>query len=115
MKAIIAIVHALVLVVSCSDTVPPLLDEERELVVSLGFDEELIAKAKGTENSLERLWGVTAQYDWYEADGIVVITRPNWGRSELRRIRGLLEGSEYGAFVLEAAFGFEPDRVAIIR
>ena len=109
---LIALVTSLV---GCTGGKAQLAPDARALVLELGFDEALMANVARAGESIERLVGVTADFESIPANGIVIVTAPDAGRRALIAIRNTLSESEYSAYLNDVAFGFDADRVAVVR
>lgn len=100
---------------SCSTEREQLTSEELHLIREINFDEELFLKVAGFGESIERLVGVTPEYEAAPANGLILNTGPNKGHQVLSKLRSQLKGSPYSAYLNEDAFGFGSDKIAIIK
>ncbi|MEO0424066.1 MAG: DUF4253 domain-containing protein [Pseudomonadota bacterium] len=100
---------------ACGDGTAELTEAERSLVETLQFDAELMASIRAKGQSFEQLQGESADWEAYPAAGLTVTTKPAKGRATLRRIRKLLEGSDYTAYLHNVEFGNGPDTIAILK
>ena len=111
----IVVLVGILLTAACAVRTPPLSESDSALVETLGFDAAGMTRVRGQGESFERLQGLSEDYRQYPADGMILFVKPNRGRAVLGRIRGLLEDSDYSAYLYEQAFGFGPDEIAIVR
>lgn len=100
---------------SCSDSKAPLSNDERSLIAELGFDEPLMTKVRENGRSIERLVGVTPDFDPAPADALVVSVDPGQGRAALKEIRTALAGTDYSAYLNDQAYGYGADKIAILK
>jgi len=101
--------------VSCNDGQAPLSNDERDLVAQLGFDEPLIARVRRSGESIEQLIGVTPNFEAAPANGLLLLTKPGDGRAALAKIRTELSGSDYSAYLNDEAFGYDADKIAVVK
>lgn len=114
----ITLCAAFVLLAGCGpnklDHKPDLTPAEQSLSRDARVDPAIAARVRGFGTSIERLKGRTPDYEEYAADGIVLNTRPKAGRTVLRKVRQELDGTDYHAYLLEEAFGYGPDQIALL-
>jgi len=102
------------LTIGCTRGNSSLTPAEQELVTNIGFDPTLMARVRASGTGFERLLGNHGDGD-VPAAGLVLVTRPSRGEDALRDVRLALDGTGYGAWLNENAFGFGPDKVAIMK
>lgn len=100
---------------SCSAADPELSAAEAQLVSELGFDQALMTDVLASGEHFEQLMGTTEDFDAVPVDALVLLTKPGRGYEALEEIRDVLAGSSYAAYMNDNAFGFDNDKVAIIR
>ena len=100
---------------SCADSDAQLTDVDRELVVQLGFDQSLMLDVLRFGESFEQMLGITPDFESVPTNALILLTAPNEGRNSLIRIRTLLSGTGYSAYLNDEAFGYDADRIAIVR
>ena len=74
-----------------------------------------MADVRSRGESFEQLEGITAGYEPYLADGLLLSTRPQQARTALARIRTILRDSQYSAYLYDEAYGYGVDKIAVIK
>lgn len=100
---------------ACAAKDVALTSQEEAAVSAVGVDKALAARLKGQGESIERLKGLSADFEETQAHGIVVLTKLNEGAHALAKIRKELTGTPYRAYLHDNAFGYGPDKVAVIK
>lgn len=100
---------------ACAARDVPLTAQEAAVVAAVGVDKALASRLKGQGESIERLKGLSADFEETQADGIVVLTEPSDGSDVLTNIRKQLTGTPYRAYLHDNAFGHGPDKIAVIK
>lgn len=72
-------------------------------------------RVKASGFSIESLYGLTKDFETFPAEGILLGTGPGKGRDALTDIRETLHGSPYRAYLNVEAFGYGPDKIAVIK
>lgn len=98
---------------SASDVVE-LSDEEVGLFENARIDHSSALRIRSFGDSVEQLQGLDENWDYYDVEGIVLLTQPNQGESTLQILRSVLDDSQYSAYLLDQGFGFGPDSIAIL-
>jgi hypothetical protein len=98
---------------SCTKKETTLSSQEREVVAAVRMDPAVALKVRALGTSIERLTGSTEENEEAPADGIVLTTKPKEGRGTLPKVRQLLTGTPYRAYLRDDAFGTGPDKIAI--
>jgi hypothetical protein len=111
MRSLIPCVALIVALSSCAEGETPLSDDERVLIAELGFDEPLIAGVRGFGESIERLVGITPDFEPAPAIGLLVVTKPGEGRAALAKMRTQLNGTAYSVYLNDEAFGSAADKL----
>ncbi len=114
LRSVITLVLVVVLA-ACADSSASLTDGELAMIAALDFDEALMTSVRAAGSSIEQLEGLSEDYESFDAPGIVVMTKPSGGAAALRRIRTVLEGSGYSAYLNDNSHGYGPDKVAVIQ
>lgn len=110
MRKIIAL-SFLILVTACGTELSP---AETKLSGDVGIDKDIAKTIRAHGNAIERLMGLTEEYESFEANGIVLSTTKNSGEAVLEKLREELEGTPYAAYMLDQGFGLGPDSIAIV-
>lgn len=100
---------------ACAAQEVALTAQEEAIVSAVGVDKTLATRLKVQGESIERLKGLSADFEETQADGIVVLTAPGDGADVLAGIRKQLAGTSYRAYLHDNAFGHGPDKVAVIE
>lgn len=100
---------------ACAAKDVALTPQEEAVALAVGVDKALAARLKSQGESIERLKGLSADFEETQADGIVVLTAPNDGADVLAEIRERLSGTPYRAYLHDNAFGHGPDKIAVIK
>jgi hypothetical protein len=102
------------LLAACTSRAIELTPDEQTLVASIGMESGIAREVKRHGVSLSRLKGVTPDYDEVIANGIVLETEPNSGRTALEKVRERLKGTPFDAYLYDESFGYGADKVAIV-
>jgi hypothetical protein len=100
---------------ACAGNEPTLTAADYELIDRLGFDRAVMQFAKASGTSFEQLIGVTDEYEPVPAKGLILVTKPSEGHRALKSVRKALEDTGYSAYLNDQAFGYGPDKVAIMK
>lgn len=93
----------------------PLTREEARLVSELGFDAALMQRIKASGTGFERLKALNDNGDEVPAAGLVLLTAPKQGESVVQSLRRGFAGTGYQAWLNDNAYGYRPDKVAILK
>jgi hypothetical protein len=93
----------------------PLTREEGKLVSELGFDAALMQRIKASGTGFERLKAMNDNGDELPAAGLVLLTAPKQGESVVQSLRRGFAGTGYQAWLNDNAYGYRPDKVAILK
>ena len=115
-KAAICIFLATTSIAACNQTpdVVELSDSEAALFAAAGIDADAALEIRKHGTSVERLQGLDENWEYYDANAIVLLTEENQGDSALRTLRSILDGNRYAAYLLDQGFGFGPDSIAVL-
>ncbi|MCW2752439.1 MAG: hypothetical protein JWR83_3549 [Aeromicrobium sp.] len=103
------------LLVGCSSAKADLTPAERSLASAARVDPAIAAKVRGLGTSIERMHGQTPGFKQFAANGIVLNTEPKDGRLVLPKVRQLLAGTTYDAYLLDETYGYGPDKIAVLK
>lgn len=106
---------ALFLSSGCVPAKAGLTPAEQAVATEAGIEPAIAAQAKDLGISIERLMGMTADFNEVAANGIVVNTKPKNGREVLATLRQRLAGTAYHAYLRDEAHGYGPDQVAVLK
>jgi hypothetical protein len=112
---VITMFAALSLSSGCERAKAGLTPAEQALAAKAGVEPAIAAQAKDLGVSIERLMGMTADFNEVAANGIVVNTKPKDGREVLTTLRQRLAGTAYHAYLRDDAHGYGPDQVAVLK
>ena len=109
-------VLSIALIAGCdrSPNVVELSDEEAALFAAVKIDANSAMKIRRQGESVERLQGLDENWEYFNAEGIVLLTRPNEGESALADLRGDLDSSRYSVYLFDQGYGFGPDAIAVL-
>jgi hypothetical protein len=99
----------------CAAARPTLSAQEARLASDTGIPADIAAKARVHGSSLERLVGMTTDFEEKPVMGLELNTAPAKGREKLRALRAQLAGTGYAAYLHDDRFGQGPDKIAIIK
>jgi len=102
---------AFLFLAACTTFAATLTPDEARLVSTLDMDAKIAAQLKDEGTTIERLAGP----DGIAADGIVISAEPGTGDVALDAVRLQLHGTPFRAYLHDRAYGYGPDRIAIVR
>ena len=117
MQRIATCVFLIIGLVAGCDSAPDVVElsgSEADLFASVGIDLDTGLQIRRNGDSVNRLQGIDENWETVDADGVVLQTPRNQGEATLRKLRSLLDGERYAAYLLDQGFGFGPDSVAIL-
>jgi hypothetical protein len=89
---------------------------EASLLSKLGFDESVALELlKAGSGPLSQLTGTNEEFEPYDAQGLTVQVKEKKALEALARLRETLGPAGYMVFIVERNFGYEPDRLAVIK
>lgn len=117
MKTILLIAALSAVFITGCDTSPSIVvltDEEAALFSAANIDDDSALQIRRHGSSVEQLQGLDENWEYYDAEGVVLLTKPDEGESVLRSLRVALDSSRYSVYILDQGFGFGPDSIAIL-
>ncbi|MDJ0710108.1 MAG: DUF4253 domain-containing protein [Woeseiaceae bacterium] len=105
-----------VLISGCdtSASIVELNDEEAALFSAANIDGDSALQIRRHGSSVERLQGLDENWEYYDAEGVVLLTNPDEGESTLESLRVALDSNRYAVYLLDQGFGYGPDSIAIL-
>lgn len=110
-------IFSLVLIAACGadDGDTQISPDENAIASAAGFDSATAQLVRSHGESVSRLQGYDAEWEWVDMDGIVLATPAGGGEAALEELRDALEGTAYAAYMNEPGYGFGPDTIAVVK
>ena len=101
---------------ACARAQPPVLTPgEAGIAAAVGMPAPIATKARAEGESIARFTINDGRESDVPVKGIVVLTAPERGRDVLAALRTALAGTTWRAYLADDAFGYGPDRVAVLE
>ena len=111
MRRIIINICTIILLTACSTGQSRLSSTEQALINGLSLDESIFLQIKTLGGSIERLTDVTYGFGPAAENAVVFVTDRNDGEVLLSKVRTILQGSPYSAYLISVL----GDMVAIVE
>ena len=108
-------IPALLAIAGCGPKTADLTEADRILATEIGFDENILLTIRKLGSEPIRMEGIDEEYETILADGFTIEVHQDKARGVIRDLRQEYADSGYLIFLQEVHFGFQPDRVGILR
>jgi hypothetical protein len=113
--SLVLLLPTLLALAGCGSKQAELTDADRILAAETGIDLHILQEIKDMGSVPVRMEGIDADYESVLANGITFEVHQDKARRVIAELRNKTEASGVLIFLQEVHFGYEPDRIGILR